>query len=122
MTKAQALFSFFDSFGMAAYESRSVPEDAPFPRITFDLSVGDYGAEVSFAASVWYRSNSLAEITDKTGEIARRVSLGGVVLPCDGGHIRLYCGTPWMQLMGDPDDDMVRRAYLNFTARYNTMP
>lgn len=122
MTKAQALFAFLSSFGMEAYESHAVPDGVGFPRITFDLVTGDYGAELSFAANLWYRSASLAEITDKTNEIARRVSLGGVILPCDRGHIRLYCGTPWAQIMDDPEDDMIRRMYINFTARFNTMP
>lgn len=122
MTKAQALNAFFSSFGMPAYESHAVPDGAGFPYITYDLVTGDYGAEVLFSGNLWYRSSSLSGINAKTDEIARRISLGGIILPCDRGHIHLYCGTPWAQVVDDPEDDMIRRKYLNFMARYNTMP
>lgn len=122
MTKAEAVYAFFSSFGIPAYESGSVPDGAGFPRITYDLVTGDYGQEVSFSGSLWYRSDSLAAISDKTDEIAKKITLGGILLPCDRGHIHLYCGTPWAQMMGDPDDEKIRRNLLNFTARFNTVP
>ena len=127
MTKAQAVNAFFSSFGIPAYESHAVPDGVSFPYLTYDLVTGDYGAEVLFAGNLWYRSTSLAEINAKTDEIARRIGLGGVALRCDRGHIHLYCGTPWAQTLGEPntigmEDDMIKRKYLNFTARYNTMP
>ena len=37
MTKAAALHQFFSSFGMMAYTSTSVPEDAVFPYLTYEL-------------------------------------------------------------------------------------
>lgn len=122
MTKAEALYGFWASFGMAAYEEGSVPDGAGFPYITYPLVSGDFGQIVSTTADVWYRSTTIAGINEKTNEIAGRIGLGGVKLPCSRGHIHLYCGSPWAQLMGDPDDDMIRRMHLNITARFNTMP
>lgn len=57
MTKAEAVYAFFSSFGIPAYESGSVPDGAGFPRITYDLVTGDYGQEASFSGSLWYRSD-----------------------------------------------------------------
>ena len=122
MTKAEALYTFFASFGLPAYAADFVPDGAPFPRITYGLVTGDYGAEHSVPASLWYRTDTLTGIFAMVDRIAETVGLGGVKLPCDGGHIHLYRGTPWAQLLRDPDDDKVRRAYLNFTARCNTVP
>lgn len=122
MTKAEALYTFWSSFGVAAYEEGSVPDGAAFPYITYPIVTGDWGQAVFTTADLWYRMTSLVEINDKTNEIAGRIGHGGVKLPCSRGHIHLYCGSPWAQLMGDPDDDMIRRMHLNITARFNTMP
>lgn len=122
MTKAEAVYAFFSSFGVAAYVSGAVPDDATFPRLTYDLVTGDYGREAFFPGSLWYRTDSLAAISDKTDEIAKKITLGGIILPCDRGHIHLYCGTPWAQMTGDPTDDKIKRNLLNFRARFNTLP
>ena len=37
MTNPAALHQFFSSFGMTAYTSTSVPEDAVFPYLTYGL-------------------------------------------------------------------------------------
>ena len=34
MTKANAIYNFWNSFGITAYEENTVPEDAIFPYIT----------------------------------------------------------------------------------------
>ena len=122
MTKAEALYGFWASFGMDAYEEGSVPDGAGFPYITYPLVSSDFGQDVAMTADVWYRSTTITGINDKTNEIAGRIGHGGVKLPCSRGHIHLYCGSPWAQLMGDPDDDMIRRMHLNITARFNTLP
>lgn len=122
MTKAEALYRFFNSFGIAGYESYSVPEEAPFPRITYNLVTGDYGQDVAIGVNLWYRASSLVGINDMADKIAGAIGLGGIQLACDGGHIHLYRGTPWAQSMDDPDDDTIKRKYINITARFNTMP
>lgn len=122
MTKAEALYRFFNSFGIAGYESYSVPEDAPFPRITYDLVTGDYGQDLAMGVSLWYRASSLVDINAMADKIAGTIGLGGIQLDCDGGHIHLYPGKPWAQSMDDPDDDTIKRKYINILARYNTVP
>lgn len=122
MTKAEALYRFFNSFGITGYESYSVPEDAPFPRITYDLVTGDYGQDVAIGINLWYRASSLVDINAMADKIAGTIGLGGIQLACDGGHIHLYRGTPWAQSMDDPDDDTIKRKYINIVARFNTTP
>ena len=130
MTKAQALQAFFSSFGVPAFESNFVPsgEHTPdFPYITYDLVTADFGATVYFTGGIWDRTTTLARLNAITDEIARRIGLGGIRLPCDRGHIHLYCGSPWAQTLRDQgevgtEDDSVHRKYLNFAARFNTMP
>ena len=43
MTKAAALHSFYSSFGLTAYEENSVPDDAEFPYITYNITTDSFG-------------------------------------------------------------------------------
>lgn len=122
MTKAEALYRFFNSFGIAGFETYSVPEDAPFPRITYDLVTGDYGDTNGIGVNLWYRASSLVEINAMADRIAAVIGLGGTTLPCDGGYIHLYRGSPYAQSLDDPDDDTIKRKYINIVARFNTVP
>ena len=47
MTKEQALYKFWISFGMQAYEENSVPSDATFPYITYQLVTDSIGTMFS---------------------------------------------------------------------------
>lgn len=123
MTKAAAIYQFWSSFGLNAYEENAVPtgDDAPaFPYITYSLVTDSFGSEVAMSASLWYRATSWTEINAKTEEIAERLGLGGLVLPCDGGSIWVKPGQPFAQNMSDPNDDTIRRKYINISAEYNT--
>lgn len=122
MTKAEALYRFFNSFGIDGFESYSVPEEAPFPRITYDLVTGDYGDTNNVGVNLWYQASSLVEINAMADRIASVIGLGGVQLPCDGGYIHLYRGSPYAQSLDDPDDDTIKRKYINIVARFNTVP
>ena len=42
MTKAEALHSFYSSFGLTAYEENSVPDDAEFPYITYNITTDSF--------------------------------------------------------------------------------
>lgn len=123
MTKAAALFNFWSSFGLSAYEENSVPtgDDAPeFPYITYSVSTGSLGAEIALSASVWYRSPSWIEANEKAQEISKFIGLGGAVAPCDGGVIWLKRGSPFAQSMSDESDSLIKRKYLNVTAEFLT--
>ena len=120
MTKAAAIYQFWNSFGLTAYEENSVPDDAAFPYITYQLVTDSFGYEIPLTASLWYRSESWKTINAKTEEISQTISRGGKIIPCDGGAIWLKRGQPFAQSMVDESDDLIKRKYLNITAEFMT--
>lgn len=120
MTKASALYNFWSGFGLTAYEENTVPTDAKFPYITYQVVTDSFGAEIALTASVWYRGTSWVEANAKAEEISRAISRGGKTMPVDGGVLWLKRGTPFSQSMGDETDDLIKRKYLNITAEFFT--
>ena len=120
MTKAAAIYQFWNSFGLTAYEENTVPTDAAFPYITYQLVTDSFDREVSFTASLWYRIESWTAINSKTEEISQKISRGGKIIPCDDGAIWLKRGQPFAQNMSDESDDLIKRKYLNITAEFMT--
>ena len=120
MTKAAAIYQFWNSFGLTAYEENTVPTDAAFPYITYQLVTDSFDRAVAAVASLWYRSESWTAINAKTEEISQKISRGGKIIPFDGGAIWLKRGQPFAQSMGDESDDLIKRKYLNITAEFVT--
>lgn len=124
MTKASALYNFFSSFGIEAYEETLVPtgdETPKFPYLTYQLVTDSFDNEVLIPVSLWYRSEaSLLALNSKTEEISQRIGRGGVFLDCDGGKIWIKRGSPFAQTMSDPEDNTIRRKYINITAEFLT--
>lgn len=124
MTKASALYNFFSSFDIDAYEETLVPtgDEAPkFPYLTYQLITDSFDNEVLIPVSLWYRSEaSLLALNTKTEEISQRIGRGGVFLDCDGGKIWIKRGSPFAQTMSDPEDNTIRRKYINITAEFLT--
>ena len=120
MTKAAAIYQFWNSFGLTAYEENTVQHDATFPYITYQLVTDSFDREIPLSASLWYRSESWTAINAKTEEISQKISRGGKIIPCDGGAIWLKRGQPFDQNMRDESDDLIKRKYLNITAEFMT--
>ena len=120
MTNAAAIYQFWNSFGLTAYEENTVPDDAAFPYITYQLVTDSFDREIPLTASIWYRSESWSGINAKAEEISKKISRGGKIIPCDGGAIWLKRGQPFAQSMGDESDDLIKRKYLNITAEFMT--
>ena len=120
MTKAAAIYQFWSGFGLTAYEENTVPTDADFPYVTYQLVTDGFDREVAATASLWYRGESWTAINAKTEEIARFIGGGGCLLDCDSGFIWLKRGTPFAQNMGDESDDLIKRKYINVTVEYMT--
>ena len=120
MTKAAAIYQFWSGFGLTAYEENTVPTDAVFPYITYQLVTDSFDREVAATASLWYRSESWTAINAKTEEISQKISRGGKIISCDGGAIWLKRGQPFAQNMGDESDDLIKRKYINITAEFMT--
>ena len=128
MTKAVAIYQFWNSFGIKAYEENTVidadeegnPVEPTFPYITYQLVTDSFDREVAATASLWYRGESWTAITAKTEEISAHIGLGGKIIKCDGGHIWIKRGQPFAQNMGDENDDLIKRKYLNLTFEFLT--
>lgn len=124
MTKAACVQKFMSSFGLAAVQEAAFPADPvarpSFPYLTWSASFDALGVEVPVSLSLWYRSEGWVAVNDKMAEISAAVGRGGVFLPCDGGGVWIRRGVPFAQQMGDPDDDMIKRMYINLVAEYIT--
>ena len=120
MTKAAAIYQFWNGFGLTAYEENTVPEDAVFPYVTYQLVTDSFDREVAATASLWYRGESWTAINAKTEEISAHIGLGGKIIKCDGGCIWIKRGQPFAQNMGDESDDLIKRKYLNLTFEFMT--
>lgn len=122
MTKEAAVHSFFNSFGIPAYTTASVPEDAVFPWLTYELITNTWDeGEVGMTVNLWYYGSSEAIPNEKVREISERIGMGGVQVPCDGGTIWFKRGSPWCQNVKDDTDTNIKRRYINISAEYQTM-
>lgn len=120
MTPEAAIYGFMSGFGIPAYAATSVPDDAEFPYITYELAVDDFwGGDTALSISIWYRGESEAEPNAKAREVSKALT-GCKCLACDGGGIVLKKGSPFCQSMADGNDGMVKRRYINLTAEFIT--
>lgn len=117
MTPEAAIYTFLSGFSVPAYASASVPDQAQFPYLTYDLILGEWEqGEVNMQVNVWYRTESEAAPNAKVREISQAIGMGGVTLPCDGGMLWLKKGSPWAQAVTiDGEDEKVKRRLLNIS-------
>ena len=120
MTKEAALYEFWSSFGLTAYEENSVPTQAAFPYISYEVITDSFGSQIGLTASIWYHTDSWIPLNAKAQEISNILSRGGVTIACDGGIIWLRRGVPFAQSMGDDSDDLIKRKYINLVAEFMT--
>jgi hypothetical protein len=119
MNKAQVLYKFFSSFGLTAYTSYSVPEDAVYPYLTYETVFGSLlDGELNITANLWYRTDSESIPNAKAQEIANEVGMGGKYIPYDGGALWIKRGTPWCNCLTDAGDSKVKRRLLNFDIEF----
>ncbi len=121
MTKAAALHQFFSSFGIPAYVSTNVPDNAGFPRLTYDLITSSWEeSPVSLTVNLWYLTESEAIPNAKAQELSEAIGMGGKIIRCDDGAIWIRRGAPWCQSVVDESNSLIKRRYINVTAEYLT--
>ena len=120
MNKAAAIHQFWSGFGLTAYEENTVPSDAVFPYITYQLVTDAFDNDVAMSASLWYRGESWRDVNEKEREISAYIGIGGVIIKRSDGRIWLKKGAPFAQNMGDESDNLIKRKYLNITAEFLT--
>lgn len=117
--KWEALHDFWSSFGVPAYDTSDVPDDAVMPYITYTAQTAEFEKVLLMNASLWYRSTSWKEISNKVDEIAQALR-GYKLEPLDDKqYLLLTQGVPFAQRMPD-EDDSVRRVYINVMAEFFT--
>lgn len=122
MTPEAAIYQFLAGFGIPAYASASVPDQAEFPYVTYDLVLGEWmQGEVNMPVNVWYRTESEALPNAKVREMSQALGMGGVTITCDGGMLWLKKGSPWAQAMTiEGEDEKVKRRYVNINIEFLT--
>lgn len=119
MDKEQALQSFFSRFGVRAYDSSTVPDDAELPRITYESITDNFGVQNVISASIWDRSTSWKSVTDILHNIEIDLGYGGTTVPYTNGLLWVKRGQPFAQRMEDTDDS-IRRIVMNLEVEYNS--
>jgi hypothetical protein len=112
LDNAQALHAFWSSFGVPAYDENTVPDKAPYPRITYDVVCGTFGNTVTSSAQIWDYSKSWATVESIKHEIKLALSGGGCTKMTDDGGIWITPGSPFMQRVAG-ENDMIRRILIN---------
>lgn len=121
MWKEHAIHQFWSGFGLTAYDSITVDEDAEMPYITYDVSTGSIDDFILLTASLWYRDTAWTAITAKAREIENYLTtMSPPAIKIDGGRAYFTKGTPFSQRMAEESDDLVRRIYLQVNAEFLT--
>jgi len=121
MDKWQAQDAFWSSFGIPAYDQGTVPQTAEMPYITYEAVSAGLNAPQTVLASIWYRSRSWREVSNKADEIALTIKNMPPSTRIEGGRfkVRAPLSTAFAQRMSDPDED-VRRIVINVEMEFIT--
>ena len=119
MDKEQALHQFWSQFEVPAYDQNTVPDDAAYPRITYEVITDNINAPHVLGASIWGKGKSWQEVTGILHRIENTLGYGGQTVSFDGGMVWISRGSPFSQRMSDTDDS-IRRIVINIQAEYIT--
>ena len=121
-TKAAAIQSYLEGFGIPVYAASSVPDEAAMPYLTYTMINDAFtGSETNMEANLWYYGDGEAAPNAKAQEISDSLGLGGRMLRCDGGAIWVKRGSPFCQVVTESTDDKVKRRYINFSMEFITL-
>lgn len=115
---AKAVYEFFNSFGLDAYDINAVPDDAKLPYITYMVNEPEWNRQATAYAQVWYRTKSRATVNAKADQIVAAIGTG-VRLDCDGGYVVIWPESPLVQPIANDD---VLGAYINLSINAYHMP
>ncbi len=113
----EALHQFWNSFGVNAYDENTVPEDAPYPRITYEVVFGNFDSDSISSVDIWDYGRFWDGVTDIKDLIMERIGedCGGGDIRYDGGKITLYA-EQWRRT---PDDNPeIRHITINIISNH----
>jgi len=111
-TAVKALYKFFSSFGVPAYEQNSVPKNAALPYITYPIITTEWDGATVISFRLWDRCDSIADRLMRTVDVISDTIGEGTSVPTSDGQIAIYKGSPFVQLLSD-SDRAVKYAYIN---------
>ena len=120
MDKSQAINTFWNSFGIPAYDEYTVPDGTSMPYITYNASFDAVSMDVPMTASVWYRDSSWENISKKVEQISQTIGYSYYIRAIDGGYMVVKRGNVFAQRMNDPDDLDVRRILISILIEFLT--
>lgn len=120
MDKEQALHSFWNSFGIPAYESSTVPEDIETDfYITYEVVTDSLDKPIPLSASIWKKhTTKWIDVAQKAEEISNDL-IQVKSIPLDVGYLYITRGQPFSQQVKD-EDEFTRRIYINIMAEFLT--
>lgn len=120
MRKDEAIYEFFSGFEWPAYAASSVPEDAIFPYISYELVMDSFDEPVSMAVNLYDYTESEAKMNIKADEVSAAIGYGGKIISCDEGKIWIQRGSPWCNSLYDVNLPGLKRRQLNVVVEYLT--
>lgn len=117
MNDAVAINNFWNSFGIPAYPSTSVPQKSEYPYLTYEVVNGDFGEDVLSVVNTYHRTSSESKPNELVRKIKAKVGNGGTAIKYDGGAIWIKSGSPFAQAIPD-EDKAVKRRYINVVYQY----
>jgi len=108
-----------DLANIPAHQAGFVPDDAPFPYITYELVKPEFLDFAVITASIYDREprqhGYMALVDDVLGQMAEKVPVGGCLLDCgSSGKIWLLRSNPFLSYLDDPVDRAVTRGIARF--------
>ena len=112
---AEALYSFWSSFGLPAYTTTTVPDEINVPYITYSLVESESLEPATHYAQIFYRSTSNVELMEKVDAIKAAIGTG-IRIQCEGGFVVLRPSTPYVQVV---TDEVPENRYAYITLQIN---
>lgn len=117
MDKWQALDTFWNSFGLTAYDAQTVPNDAQLPYITYEASVSDIDNKLALTANLWYGSTSWSAVSNKANEIGDAIG-GGYSVSYTNGRLWVTKARAFAQRLADVENPAIRRIVLQIEVEF----
>lgn len=119
MDKQQAYFKLWNSFSIVAYDENTVPDDANFPRIDYQVITDSLDFPVFPIAKLWYRDTSWTAVDNKLKEIEDFIE-NMLPIELDDGYMNVCKGSPFAQRQTNEDDQTVKGYLLNLQVEFFT--
>jgi hypothetical protein len=132
MNKQQAYNTFWNSFGVLAFEENSVPTEdvietmikagvatSRWPMITYQVLIDDLGEPLYPTASIYDRSTSWERADTLANAISASIQKMGTI-KLDNGRMFITKGSPYAQHIAEEADRAIRRIIINLGIEFFT--